>query len=237
MDPSDAPLPAFLDPLLDYLSDQLPSPLYSFLLSFLSHTLALLSALLSLAQSLVASKPWEWDAQTIIPPLISVLAAYLALHSLYRTTSWMFRTAFWFAKWGTILAVVSAGMGWYMADQNAGGGDGRGNSLISSLGGVLTNILDGYGGPTNTRSSRSRTSKTTTRPKSWESFDKHRAWQYQEQQVREGPTDAQRIVSDIAATASRLLVEGGWWDAAKNVLAVNGDRAGGAERRKKRDSR
>ncbi|KIN96186.1 hypothetical protein M404DRAFT_67400, partial [Pisolithus tinctorius Marx 270] len=107
----------FLDPLLDFLSDQLPPPLYTFLLSFLSHIITLLTALISLIQSLIAAKPWEWDPQTIIPPLISILAAYLALHSLYRTTGWIFRTVLWFVKWGTILAAVSAGMGWYMANQ------------------------------------------------------------------------------------------------------------------------
>src|SRR6267154_831419 len=100
MDLADITLPAFLDPLLDFFAEQLPPPLYSFLISLLSHSLALFTALVSLISSLVSSKPWEWDAQTIIPPLITFLAAYLALVSLYRTTSWMVRTSFWFIKWG-----------------------------------------------------------------------------------------------------------------------------------------
>lgn len=205
------PLPTVLDPVLDYLSEQLPPPLYSFVLSFLTHTLALLTALVSLVQSLVASKPWEWDAQTIVPPLISLLAAYLALHSLYRTTGWMIRTVFWFVKWGTILAAVSTGLGWYMATQNAG----------NALGGILLNLLNGEGwdtaGASTTAQSSSRTN-AKSRPKPWESFSKHSTWQYQEQNRGREETDAGRIMSDIAAAASRILVESNVWDAAKGVF-------------------
>jgi len=233
-------LPALLGPVLDYLSERLPPPLYSFVLTFLSHTLALLTALVTLVQSLVASKPWEWDAQTIVPPLISLLAAYLALHSLYRTTGWVIRTAFWFVKWGTILVAVSAGMGWYMATQNAGA------ALIPDLGGILLNALNGDGwDPTDARQSRSTTSQSfprtnaKSRSKPWESFSKHHTWQYQEQhRDREEGTDARRIMSDIAAAANHLLVESRWWDAAKDVFtgATNRDQMG-EDDRKKRDKR
>ncbi|KAI6157849.1 hypothetical protein BKA82DRAFT_4062446 [Pisolithus tinctorius] len=189
----------FLDPLLDFLSDQLPPPLYTFLLSFLSHIITLLTALISLIQSLIAAKPWEWDPQTIIPPLISILAAYLALHSLYRTTGWIFRTVLWFVKWGTILAAVSAGMGWYMANQNPS------DTFVSNLGKAFT----GTAPQTNER----------VQPKPWDSFQKHRTWQYQEQGGREaGAPDAQKIMADIAAAAGRTLMEGNWWDAAKTAF-------------------
>ncbi|KIM69725.1 hypothetical protein SCLCIDRAFT_1208237 [Scleroderma citrinum Foug A] len=214
-------LPALLGPVLDYLSERLPPPLYSFVLSFLTHTIALLTALVTLVQSLVASKPWEWDAQAIVPPLISLLAAYLALHSLYRTTGWAIRTVFWFVKWGTILAVVSAGMGWYIATQNAG------IALIPDLGGILLNVLNGDGWDTaDARQSRSTTSQSSSRTnakprsKPWESFSKQHTWQYQEQHGdREEGIDARRIMSDIAAAANHLLVESQWWDAAKGAFA------------------
>ncbi|KAH7926691.1 hypothetical protein BV22DRAFT_986085, partial [Leucogyrophana mollusca] len=175
MDPSDIPLPAFLDPLLDYLADQLPPPLYNFLLTFLSHVLALLTALVSLVASLISSKPWEWDAQTVLPPLITFLAAYLALVSLYRTTSWMFRTCLWFIKWGTIFGALTAGAGWYMGNQ----GGGRG--IVTSLGGILLDMLNGQGqnAPGGTRAPPQTRTKTETqkkRPKTWESFEKHQQW-------------------------------------------------------------
>lgn len=124
--PSDFTLPAFLDPVLDFLADHLPPPLYEFLLSLLSHTLALFSALISLIINLVRARPWEWDAQIILPPLITVLASYLALVSFYRTTSWMVRTGVWFVKWGTIIGALAAGAGYFMGTQGEGGqGVGR----------------------------------------------------------------------------------------------------------------
>src|SRR5882762_8101257 len=121
MDPADIPLPAFLDPLLDYLSSRLPPPLFSFLLSLLSHALALFTSLLNLIFTVVSTKPADWDAQTLLPPLITLLAAYLALVSIYRTTSWMVRTTVWMMKWGAILSALAAGAGWMMGNQYAGG--------------------------------------------------------------------------------------------------------------------
>ncbi|KAG1760505.1 hypothetical protein EDD22DRAFT_74944 [Suillus occidentalis] len=236
MDPADIPLPAFLDPLLSFLADQLPPPLYSFLLSFLSHSLALFTALISLISSLIASKPWQWDAQTVIPPLISVLAAYLALVSLYRTTSWMVRTSIWFIKWGTILGALTAGMGWYMG-QNAGVGNA---SIVSSLGGFIWDVLNGQAQSTpgtqrSSRSPRTRTQhKSNDRPRSWESFEKHKQWQYQERDENRDGNDAQKIMANIAKAANRLLVEGGWWDVARGIFdgpnsedkATNSDKSG-----------
>ncbi|KAG2368391.1 hypothetical protein BDR07DRAFT_1391279 [Suillus spraguei] len=220
MDPADIPLPAFLDPLLGFLAEQLPPPLYSFLLSFLSHSLALFTALLSLISSLIASKPWQWDAQTIIPPLISVLAAYLALVSLYRTTSWMVRTSIWFIKWGTILGALAAGLGWYMG-QNAGAVN---TSIVSSLGGFIWDVLNEQAQPTPSTQRSSRSPKTRTqhksndRPRSWESFAKHKQWQNQEHDANQEGNDAQRIMSNIAKAANRLLAEGGWWDVARGIF-------------------
>lgn len=205
---SDIPqLPAFLDPLLDFLGEHLPPELYSFTISFLAHSLALLTAFISLLSSLLASKPWEWDVQTIIPPLISFLAAYLALVSLYRTTSWIVRTTFWFVKWGTIFGLLAAGAGWYM-------GNGGGNGLVSSLGAVLLSALNGGAGvrfPETTP----RVSKRPAKP--WESFKDQ--WQYREHNPTQAQdNDAQQIMSNIVAAANRVLMEGGWWDAAKSVF-------------------
>ncbi|KAI6002803.1 hypothetical protein EDD15DRAFT_2157478 [Pisolithus albus] len=219
----DSPLPPFLDPLLDFLSDQLPPPLYTFLLSFLSHTITLLTSLISLAQSVIAAKPWEWDPQTIIPPLISILAAYLALYSLYRTTGWMFRTVFWFVKWGTILAALSAGVGWYMANQNS---SGTGNDdLISSLGKAFVSVPNSHGcdtadvDPPHSQMNTASQTGEKVRPKPWDSFDKHRAWQHQKQAGSgAGISNAQQIMADIATAAGRTLMQGNWWDAAKTAF-------------------
>ena len=110
-----------LDPImndvLQFLSDNLPSPLYSLLLYLLSHGLAFAQAVYTLTAAMMAKHPTEWDTQTVLPPLIAIFGAYLALASLYRTASWMLRTSFFFVKWGIIFGALMGGAGWMMASQ------------------------------------------------------------------------------------------------------------------------
>ncbi|KAF8972922.1 hypothetical protein BDZ97DRAFT_1613171, partial [Flammula alnicola] len=117
--PAEGLLPAVLDPLLEYLSANLPPSLYSFVVKLLSHSFAAVSACASLGASLLSNAPGDWNAQTLLPPIITILAAYLALSSLYRTTSWLLRLIFWFMKWGTLLGIFIGGVGYLMG--NAGG--------------------------------------------------------------------------------------------------------------------
>src|SRR5882762_10277449 len=149
IDPSSISLPAIIDPILSYLSSVLPPPLYSFLLTLLAHSLALFTSLISLGYTLLSSRPWEWDAQTVIPPLITFLAAYLALVSLYRTTSWMFHIGVWVMKWGTIVGALVAGAGWVAAQAGGmGGGNGIGlgqGGMMSFLGSLILDTINGQG--------------------------------------------------------------------------------------------
>ncbi|KIM45136.1 hypothetical protein M413DRAFT_35330, partial [Hebeloma cylindrosporum] len=119
-------LPRFLDPVLEFLSNNLPSPLYALLLKVLSHSLGAIAALTTLCESLLSSSPSNWNAQTLLPPIITILAAYLALASLYRTTSWLIRLIFWFMKWGTLLGILMGGVGYLIggAVGNAVGNQG-----------------------------------------------------------------------------------------------------------------
>ncbi|KAJ7675119.1 hypothetical protein B0H17DRAFT_1081871 [Mycena rosella] len=163
--PADLPLPAFLDPLLAYLSDSLPAPVYSFLITLLSHLLALCTALYALFISLLSTHPLQWDAQTVLPPLIALLTSYLAILSLYRTTSWMFRTSLWFMKWGTIVGGLIAASSWLLMQQD-------GNALAGR--GVVAGVAS-------LPKKQTKKSKTRQRkPKPWESFERHREWQFQE---------------------------------------------------------
>jgi len=225
IDPSSIPLPPILDPILSYLSSVLPPPLYSFLLTLLAHSLALFTSLLSLCYTLLSSKPWEWDAQTVIPPLITFLAAYLALVSLYRTTSWMFHTGVWFVKWGTIVGALVAAAGW-IAAQGGGGGGGIGQAggggMMSFLGGLILDAINGQGqNAAGGSRSRSRTQSQSRRPKAWESF------QQQEGQRNTNPNrnnnDNERregdgMVQDIIGSIIRAAERGGWLDAARNAM-------------------
>jgi len=221
------PLPAFLDPLLDYLAQHVPSPVYDVLITALSHLLAIVTSIVTLGQAVLTSNGMKLDAQTVIPPLISLLAAYLALLSLYRTTSWMFRTAFWVAKWGAIAGIMWNGYSW-MTGQSAGGALGR----------LALNMLGLNGGrPAGQQSTTYRTDRErarAARPRPWESFDSHRTWQEEQDEAgrREDLGEAGRVIEDIVAAGGQALREAGFtaniWGYVKTVVdgLAEGDKDG-----------
>ncbi|KAF5389475.1 hypothetical protein D9757_004346 [Collybiopsis confluens] len=206
--PADIPLPAFLDPILDYLSQNLPAPAYSILISFLSHGLALLSALFTLFGSLFFDPESNWNAQTLLPPLIALLAAYLALLSLYRTTAWMLRISFWFIKWGTLLAALAGGAGWMLGNGgNAVGGRGVANIMA---GWVLDMISDDTQ-HARRRSSSSR-SRQQKRPKSWESYQAHRNWQYKEKDEQASSDEVADLMETVFSATKSMMKDSRWWE-------------------------
>ncbi|KAF7321500.1 hypothetical protein MKEN_00670800 [Mycena kentingensis (nom. inval.)] len=220
-------LPAFLDPLLSYLSDVLPHPAYSFLLSILSHVLALASALYTLLVSLLSTHPLQWDAQTVLPPLIALLTSYLAILSVYRTTTWMFRTSFFFLKWGTIFGSFIALASWILA-QGAGGGNAlAGRGLIGSL---LLNMLNGEdknaAGCQRSRNKRKSRNQRKPPPKAWDTWDKQREWQYQENE----DSPEEDVLGNLMSMAGDFVRDGGWWAPNKQPDPTEKDKGKGSSR-------
>jgi hypothetical protein len=242
-------LPELLDPVLDYLAAVLPPPFYSTFETLLAHAYTLatsLSALvLSLSKSIIDSRGGplmdrleDWwdslDATVILPPLITLLAAYLALVSFYRTSKWMIRTMFAFVKWGFILTTLGTAAGWYLANANVGGAEAGGANGVGALGvfqtvgGLVNEFLEGHQAQQQHRASRSKSntrSKTKARPKAYDAWDKHQDWQYSEQQVEGGEGSAFAEVQKVVG--SMLMGDGGWW---KN-LAQGGPKETRKERR------
>ncbi|KAJ6558548.1 hypothetical protein DFH09DRAFT_533760 [Mycena vulgaris] len=224
--PADLPLPAFLDPLLAYLSENLPAPVYSFLITLLSHSLALCTALYAVFLSLMSTHPLQWDAQTVLPPLIALLTSYLAIVSLYRTTSWMFRTSLWFIKWGTIVGGLVAASSWLLLQQDGNALAGRG--IVAGVGSLLLNLLNGEGrnaaGRTRSQSAKpAKKAKSRQRkPKPWDSFDRHREWQFQEN-GGEANDGVQDVLGNIMDAAGKVVRDSGWWEAAKGILKGEGE--------------
>jgi hypothetical protein len=232
----DVGLPEVLDPVLDYLDAHLPPQLYDAAETLLTQVYALLSSLFALGRNLIFHTSESLDAQKIIPPLITLLAAYLALVSFYRTTGWMLRTAFAFAKWGFILSTLGGLAGYMLANGNAaGGGAGNGlgmfaNGILPGIGGLLLRFLDpdaqnagragerraGAGPSSRTRAKTAGQRKgkgKQERPKAWDSWDKHREWQYQEhQQQDEGQDGAgvQEVIGNILGELGKAAP--GWWE-------------------------
>jgi hypothetical protein len=222
------PIPELFDPVLSFLSSNLPPPAYSFILSFLSHSIALFASLLTLASTLISTKPWEWDTRSLLPPLISLFAAYLALLSLYRTASWIFRVSVWFVKWGAIFAALIAGVRWYATNTN-GVAIHRAGGFASELSGLLVDMLNVNGQAQGQRAARHFHTKPSTsrdrtkgKPKPWHSFAQHRGWQ--EENAGGGDDgNVQKIIGEIVGAAGQAMKDSRWWEAARSVVQRVGE--------------
>ncbi|EPT04961.1 hypothetical protein FOMPIDRAFT_1139845 [Fomitopsis schrenkii] len=248
----DAPdnIPGFLYPLLDHLASALPPTIYDTVVSLLSYSISFTTSLFHLLKALVTSNFSTWDAQAILPPLITVLGAYLALVSFYRTTGWMIRTTFAFVKWGTLISLLAAGAGYFMGSANGGngvGGQGQGSGIVPTIGGMILDMLNGQ---SQNAAGGARTQKRQApRPKAWESWDKHEQWQYDENtrngQSEGGDSATQQIMGQIFGAVGRAVRDGGWWEATKNAVdsvlqeedAEAGGEAGAGTGRRKQPSR
>ncbi|KAF9451298.1 hypothetical protein P691DRAFT_797015 [Macrolepiota fuliginosa MF-IS2] len=227
MDPAILNLPAIFDPIINYLADTLPPPLYAFTLKLLSHCLVLISALFNLLASLLSRSPLDWDAQTVLPPLIALLAAYWTLVSIYRTTTWVVRTGFWFMKWGIILSALAAGTGWYLGTAQAQDGGLMNTSLVSYISNIALDMMNGRTsgplGDDGTRHTRSR----NTRPKPWESFNRHQEWQYSEDQAKTNEnSDLETLMNSLIGVAGRAFGSDSWWMALKGGADGVGSQTG-----------
>jgi hypothetical protein len=232
---------AILDPIFSYVSSCLPPPVYNALLTLFAHALALFSALIGLGSALISSKPSDWDAQKIIPPLITLFAAYLALASALRTATWFVRTTAWLVKWGIIAAAVSAAATWLFGlSANGGGGVG---GIVPGLAATVLDMLygpepdhrDATPGTGGGGSSRQR--PVRPRPQAWDSFDEHWEWQFEEQQWNaDNPVSPAAHVQQFVADALDRAREGGSWmsiarTALQSFSAQEQTREGGGESR------
>lgn len=114
-------LPAILDPAFDWLATKLPPTIVdNVVIPGVAHVFAFAHSLYDVVLGLASQRPGAWSAETLLPPVITLLGAYLALLSFYRSTRWAVRMALWFAKWGTLFGALVGGAG-YLAGQQGGG--------------------------------------------------------------------------------------------------------------------
>ncbi|KAI0743328.1 hypothetical protein C8Q80DRAFT_1220370 [Daedaleopsis nitida] len=228
-----------------------PPPVFSIVSSLLTHTVALLSALSRFAYTLFASRSAGWDAEKILPPLITLLMAYLALVSFYRTTGWMIRTTFWAVKWGGIIAALAAGAGFLLGNGAQGNGDGVAafgpGGVLGMLGSMLLGVLSedntngsgrnsgrtrgtkgprprsGASGP-RTQKSKGKgreKEKEKERPKAWENWDKHRQYSADAAARDDAGDGVQQAAQKVAGYVQEVLGTG-WWQTVKNAVEGSG---------------
>jgi hypothetical protein len=213
VDPLQIPVPEFLKPLFSYISSCLPPPVSSALLILIAHGLAFFNALLGLGTALISSKPSDWDAQRILPPLITLLAAYLALASAVRTARWFVRTAAWLVKWGIIAAAVSAVVAWSLGTASGGG------VIVPSLVAMVSDMLNGRWRDAAAGGSRSSYQRSRPRPQAWDSFEQHWEWQFEEEQWNAAnPASSAAQVQQFVADALNVAKNGNWLSTARGAL-------------------
>ena len=207
------PFPSFLEPLLSYIASCLPPPVSNALLTLLAHGMAFFSALIGLGSALISSRPSDWDAQKIIPPLITLLAAYLALTSAVRTATWFARMAAWLVKWGFIMAVLSATVAWVIGAGNGGGG------IVPNLIAMIWDKTGSQGQDAAAGNSRGTRQRSRSRPQAWDSFDEHWEWQFEEQQWNAAdPASPAAHVQHFVADALDRARDGSWLSIARGAL-------------------
>ena len=207
------PVPSFLEPLRSYIASCLPPPVFNALLTLLAHGMAFFNALIGLGSALISSSPSDWDAQKIIPPLITLLAAYLALASAVRTATWFVRTTAWLVKWGFLMAVLSATVAWVIGAGNGGGG------TVPSLIAMVMDKTGGQGQNGAAGGSRGARQRSGPRPQAWESFDQHWEWQFEEQQWNAAdPASPAAHVQQFVADALDRARDGSWLSIARSAV-------------------
>jgi hypothetical protein len=237
-------LPVILEPAFDWLATKLPPSLVdNVIVPGLGHVFALGHSLYDVVLGVASQRPGAWDAEKILPPIITLFGAYLALLSFYRTTSWMVRTTLWFAKWGSLFGALVGGAG-YLAGQQGGAGGvlgglqdvlgGGAGGMARMVGAKLWDVINAPGNDAprtrsrskarttgntgadrQTRSSTKSSSKTSSKTK-----DKSRAASEPAPEPRAQPGgDAQKIMGDIVGFAEKM----GWMGALRGAFGGGAD--------------
>ncbi|KAG8904952.1 hypothetical protein FRC01_008532 [Tulasnella sp. 417] len=58
---------------------------------------------------------YDIDTSTLASGIISLIAIYFTVITLYRTAAYAIRTVFWLAKWAMILYVLAGTLGWFLS--------------------------------------------------------------------------------------------------------------------------
>jgi len=246
-EPDEYGLPAFLDPVFDWLAVKLsPGIVDNVIIPGLTHTVAFSRSLYDVLLHLMSSRPATWDVEKILPPLITLFGAYLALLSFYRTTSWMLRTTVWFMKWGTMFGALMGGIG-YLAGQEGGGDLVQGirnlassgaTGMAKSVGAAVWEMINTPGNENQSggRRTRKKTSTTSasdrkTRPGTQSSKDKNggkntkgksKSDSYEDNRgPMSGGQDAQKIMGQIVGFAEKM----GWMGAIRDAVGNTGQRS------------
>ncbi|KIO23049.1 hypothetical protein M407DRAFT_113871 [Tulasnella calospora MUT 4182] len=84
---------------------------------------------------------YDIDTSTLASSILSLIAIYFTIITIYRTATYAIRTVFWLAKWALILYVVGGAVGWFLS-----GGKGFTFKPVLELAFAYALNLLGWGG-------------------------------------------------------------------------------------------
>lgn len=157
----------------------------------------------------------SFNLHTLLPPLISILTIYFALISLYRTTTFFVRSTMFIMKWGILIGISGAALG-YVAD-----------TLMPNSLGIFNQ------GATRRSSSR-------LRPRIWDTFEEHQRWREGLPEGNPYTADAGKVAREMVEkfvdATQQAVNQAGWWGKLSGlaVRTFAGDNVAEPEKRKRR---
>jgi len=213
---------ALSDVLLDFLEDTLPPAIYDTISTLLEYLLTVFTSLNSGFAYFLRSAGgdpsngqggYSEAIQAFLPPVLSVIAIYFAVLSVYHTAASFVRTTVWLVKWGIILGVIAAGTGFF-AGRGAGDGIALQDLNLSNVVRLASQLLPDPSANIE-RAERRRAARAAgnrdarlrragQRPSVFDSFAEHDAWK-KNQQLTE---DTQEYVKQIFEASQKVVNDG-----------------------------
>ena len=109
--------------------------------------------------------------------------------------------------------------------------------IIPDIGRYMINMANGDQGSTadwRRVQSQGRKQKSQ-RPKAWESFKRHREWQYQE--ANNAQVEGGHLMAMVANAAEHVLEKSEWWAVVKNVWGNNKEHSDGRSSKNTKSSK
>lgn len=88
-------------------------------------------------------------------------------------------------------------------------------AIIPDIGRYVINMAIGDHGSAEGVKLRQGRKRKSQRPKAWESFERHREWQYQE--ANNGQVEGEHLWTLVANAADRIIEKSEWWVVVKNM--------------------
>lgn len=201
--------------------DTLPKSLLMILDPIYSNLASLAAKCYSVTDASVMDVFASFNLQTLLPPVISILTIYFALVSLYHTTTFFVRSTVFLLKWGTLIGVSAAALG-YVANM------------------FRPNSFDIFN-----QGEARRPPFRSARPRVWDTFEEHRRWRENQREENPYAADAGRItretVEKFIDATQQMANQAGWWGTLSEFAAKTfvGDNAADPvkKRRKKKDAK